>query len=39
MVGVKTGIVSAIKVTVHKPQAPLTVAFTDVTITIVRVRP
>jgi len=31
--------VTSVRVTVHKPQAPLTVAFTDVTITIVRVRP
>jgi len=28
-----------VRVTVHKPQAPLTVAFTDVAITIVRDRP
>jgi dihydroneopterin aldolase len=31
-------IVSSVEVTVHKPQAPITVAFDDVTVTVVRER-
>ena len=31
--------VEAVRVVVHKPQAPLTVLFEDVTVTIVRARP